>query len=235
MNDQTLLADQIAYYRNRAAEYDEWWFRRGRFDRGPALNAQWFADVATVEAAVSDHLERTRPRTALELACGTGLFTRLLAPKVGSLLALDASSEVIELNRTRVKGDNVRYELADLFQWTPSERFDLVFMSFWLSHVPRARFTAFWSMIRNALTPGGTAYIVDSAHDATSHARDHPIPERTAEIVTRRLNDGREYRIVKIFYAPDELRQRLQDEGFVARIFSTSRYFIHGDARIADG
>ena len=31
-----LLDEQIAYYRARAAEYDDWWFRRGRYDRGGA-------------------------------------------------------------------------------------------------------------------------------------------------------------------------------------------------------
>ena len=30
-----VLSDQIAYYRARAGEYDEWWFRTGRYDRGP--------------------------------------------------------------------------------------------------------------------------------------------------------------------------------------------------------
>ena len=47
-DERQLLADQIAYYRARAAEYDAWWFRTGRFDRGAANNAAWRADVASV-------------------------------------------------------------------------------------------------------------------------------------------------------------------------------------------
>jgi demethylmenaquinone methyltransferase/2-methoxy-6-polyprenyl-1,4-benzoquinol methylase len=141
--DSALLAEQIRYYRARAGEYDDWWFRSGRYDRGAELNAAWFADVATVESAVTAAVEAARPRTALELACGTGLFTRLVAPRVGELLAVDASPEVIARNRARVGADNVRYVEADLFAWTPPARFDLVFMSFWLSHVPLARFDAF--------------------------------------------------------------------------------------------
>jgi hypothetical protein len=34
MTDERLLADQIAYYRARAGEYDEWFLRQGRYDRG---------------------------------------------------------------------------------------------------------------------------------------------------------------------------------------------------------
>jgi hypothetical protein len=36
--DDALLEGQLAYYRARAEEYDEWFFRRGRHDRGPEWN-----------------------------------------------------------------------------------------------------------------------------------------------------------------------------------------------------
>ena len=103
----------------RAGEYDQWWFRQGRFDRGPALNAAFFADVAIVEGALFAFLDAVRPRRVLELACGTGLFTRHLAPRVAHVTAVDASVEVIACNRARVARDNVDYILADLFEWTP--------------------------------------------------------------------------------------------------------------------
>jgi hypothetical protein len=41
-----LLAEQACYYRERAGEYEDWWFRRGRYDRGADANARWFAEVA---------------------------------------------------------------------------------------------------------------------------------------------------------------------------------------------
>lgn len=31
-----ILQEQIQYYRDRASEYDEWFFRQGRYDRGEA-------------------------------------------------------------------------------------------------------------------------------------------------------------------------------------------------------
>ena len=229
--DAALLDEQIAYYRARAPEYDAWWFRTGRFDRGADNNAAWRSDVAAVEAAVADMLARTRPQAVLELACGTGLFTRHLAPPVASLTAVDASPEVIAINRARVASPNVRYVEADLFGFEPQARYDCVFMSFWLSHVPHARFDAFWSMVGRALAPGGFAYLVDSAHDPTSTAADHPTPDRDAGIVTRRLDDGREFRVVKVFWEPQALAARLRRCGFDAAIGATARYFIYGSAR----
>jgi len=130
--DRTLLAEQIAYYRARAAEYDSWWFRTGRFDRGADNNAEWRAEAAEVETAVVDMLADARPSTVLELACGTGLFTRHVAPRVAAVTAVDASPEVIAINRSRVGLTNVRYVEADLFAFEPDARYECVFMSFWL-------------------------------------------------------------------------------------------------------
>ena len=233
--DGSLLAQQIAYYRARAPEYDAWWFRTGRFDRGEANNAAWRADTAVVEQAVAAMLQRESPANVLELACGTGLFTRHLAPRVRSVTAVDASPEVIAINRARVASGNVRYVEADLFAYAPDARYDCVFMSFWLSHVPAARFDGFWSMVRAALAPGGFAYVVDSAHDPTSTAANHPTPDRTAGIVTRRLDDGREFRIVKVFWEPQSLARRLRAVGFEADMTGTDRYFIYGMVRETSG
>ncbi len=38
--DDELLGEQAAYYRARAPEYDDWWQRTGRYDRGPEATAQ---------------------------------------------------------------------------------------------------------------------------------------------------------------------------------------------------
>lgn len=40
-----LLAEQVEYYRARAAEYEDWSFRRGRYDHGPEANTTWFAQA----------------------------------------------------------------------------------------------------------------------------------------------------------------------------------------------
>jgi demethylmenaquinone methyltransferase/2-methoxy-6-polyprenyl-1,4-benzoquinol methylase len=223
-----ILQDQVEYYRARAGEYDEWWFRTGRYDRGPEFNDQWRIEVAAVEDALASFIATRRPRSALELACGTGLFTRHLAPRVPELTAVDASREVIAINRARVARGNVDYVQADLFDWRPARRYDLVFFSFWLSHVPHDRFAAFWQTVAEALAPGGAAYVIDSAFDPSSTAKDHAVPKREAGVVTRKLNDGREFRIVKLFYRPDELATKLSTLGWRAEIAQTPRYFIYG-------
>jgi demethylmenaquinone methyltransferase/2-methoxy-6-polyprenyl-1,4-benzoquinol methylase len=231
MTAGSILQDQIDYYRARAGEYDEWWFRGGRYDRGAEFNARWHAETAAVENTLDTWLAQRRPQSALEFACGTGLFTRRLAPRIARVTAIDASPEVLAINRARVVADNVRYVEADLFEWRPRERYDVVFFSFWLSHVPEERFAAFWETVAAALAPGGAVYLIDSAFDPTSTAKNHELPGRTAGIVTRKLNDGREFRIVKVFWEPQALAARLEALGWSASLAQTPSYFVHGQAQ----
>src|SRR5919206_661889 len=181
-----LLQQQIAYYRARSGEYDEWFYRQGRYDRGPEVNQRWFAEAQ----AVAEALDAFQPSgSVLELACGTGIWTERLLRHANTITAVDASPEVLELNARRLRSDKVCYVEADLFAWEPSERFDVVFFSFWLSHVPPERFEDFWELVRRALRPQGRFFFVDSHCEATSTALDHASPDFTATQSTRRLND----------------------------------------------
>jgi SAM-dependent methyltransferase len=222
-----LLAEQARYYRDRAGEYEDWWFRRGRYDHGAQAAASWFADAGEVEAA----LERFAPSGAiLELACGTGLWTQRLAPHATRMTAVDGAPEMLELCRARVGDPRVRYVQADLFAWEPDRAYDVCFFGFWLSHVPEERFEAFWEKVRRALGPDGRAFFVDSLRSGRASAVDHALPDQGQETMLRRLADGREYQIVKRFHEPEPLARRLTELGWDARIEGTPEFFIYGQA-----
>ncbi len=229
MNDfESLLRQQIEYYRARASEYDDWFLRRGRYDRGPQANADWFAETALVRGA----LEQFHPEgEILELACGTGLWTQQLLSGARRITAVDAAPEVLALNRERLNSPVVRYIQADLFTWRPEEQFDVVFFGFWLSHVPAREFEPFWRMVAGSLKPGGRMFFVDSKYEPTSTAHDHRLGDPEEGTVVRRLNDGREFRIVKNFYKPDALQRRLRALGWMTSVHDTPHYFLYGDGK----
>ena len=163
--DDPLLVEQAEYYRARAAEYDDWWRRVGRYDRGSEATGRWRAEVAQVEAALE---QAALTGDVLELACGTGWWTERLARTARTLTCVDASSETIEANCARLHDADLplpRYEVADLFAWTAGSTYDAVFFSFWLSHVPHEKFAPFWAMVAAALKPGGRAFLIDSLPD----------------------------------------------------------------------
>jgi SAM-dependent methyltransferase len=232
MSGDPLLAEQLEYYRARAHEYDKWWLREGRFDRGAEANARWFADAAELERA----LARFDPRgDVLELACGTGLWTRRLVDYATHVTAVDAAPEVLAINRARVGDPTVTYVEADLFDWTPeTAAYDACVFTFWLSHVPADRFAAFWERVGGALKPGGRVFFIDSARTGESTASDHRLPRRGETTMTRRLDDGREFQIIKRFYEPERLATELAGLGWDCRTGTTGKFFIYGTATRAE-
>jgi SAM-dependent methyltransferase len=216
-----VLATQRAYYAARAPEYDDWWFRRGRYALDPERKARWDADVTEAEAA----LAAFRPEgSVVELAGGTGLWTRHLVATASRLVVVDSSSETLALNRGRVEGD-VEYVVADLFAWQPSERFDLCFFSFWHSHVPEARFAEFWRLVRSALQPGGRVFLVDSG----AGDRAHTGRRAGGEHERRSVSGGREFTIVKRRWGPDELARAVVPLGFELDLRNTGNgHFLVG-------
>ena len=221
--DQPLVEEQIRYYRCRAPEYDEWFYRRGRYDQGPDHTRRWRQEIDEVR----ESLDAASPSgRMLELACGTGLWTGQLSRYDGILTAIDASHEVIARNRARVRSGAVRYRQCDIFRWEPDEAYDFIFFGFWLSHVPLSRFEGFWERLRAALAPGGTIFLVDSRGADVS--RRPPSPDRARMTERRALNDGRTFEIVKVFYSPRPLTAQLEPLGWRADLRVTDNFFIYG-------
>jgi len=223
--DDAFLAGQQAYYAARAGEYDEWWDRRGRYDHGAGANARWFAERTEVFRSLS---APPLCGDVLELACGTGNFTLPLSQSAQMLTAIDGSAAMLAINRSRVQSDAVRYLQADLFTWEPDRAYDAVVFTFWLSHVPPERLDGFLTLVRRALKPGGTCFFADSRRDPLTTSADQPLPDAPQPWLTRRLNDGREYAIVKVFYEPAALSRRLVEHGLSVTVCETASFFLYG-------
>lgn len=210
MTDE-VLAEQVGYYRQRANEYD----------------ATAYGDVAAARPRIARLVAELQPHgRVLEIACGTGLWTEAIAGTVDSVLAIDAAPEAVALARERVRSPNVRFEVADVFTWMTDDRFDTIFFSAWLSHVPLDRFERFWAILRGLLAADGRALFIDEhvdVRDKESFVADG--------VVERRLEDGRTFRIVKNFVEPSALCERLRELGWECAIRRDGIDWIRGSAR----
>jgi SAM-dependent methyltransferase len=214
-----LLAEQREYYEQRAGEYDDWWMRRGRYDTGPVENARWAAEQAEV-CAVLDRLDVGGD--VLELAPGTGQWSRLLLPRSASLTLVDASPGMLARNPA-ASDRRSRTVVADLFEWTTDARFDTVACGFWLSHVPDRLFGEFVGRMAGWLRPGGRLFYVDSLPYA---ARRSPALVATdGERHTRRLADGRQFSVVKVFRPAGALAAAFAAAGIDADVRETATLF----------
>ncbi|MGX1562979.1 class I SAM-dependent methyltransferase [Streptomyces sp. NPDC055506] len=198
-DEDALLAEQMAYYRAGADEYDRPYAEREELRRLLAM---------VEDLPVSGDV--------LELACGTGQWTALLAARARSVTAVDVAAEVLAAARARTSAPNIRFVQADVLQWRPSRRYDTVFFAFWLSHVPPTRLPAFWDTLADILTPGGRVVFVDDGPAAAADEEgvtDGPVPT-----VLRRLDDGSRYRVVKVFHEARALTDHLTTLGWTARV-----------------
>lgn len=221
---ENLLQQQLEYYSRRAFEYDEWWTRKGRYNRGPQQTQAWQMNIDAFKEALS---ESAPLGSVLELACGTGIWTDYLASRSTKVHAIDASLEMLKIAQQRVPTENVHFEMADLFEWQPGKAYDTIFFSFWLSHVPDEKLESFFKMVNMGLKPNGRLIILDSRPNPMSSAIDHPEENIERTISIRRLNDGSEYSIFKRFFTMDTLADLLDSNGFVPQAGTTGRYFVY--------
>ena len=230
MNDDRLLDEQLDYYRARAGEYDEWWERRGRYDRGGALNARWHAEISDVRR-VFDTLPLDGD--VVELAPGTGYWTDLLVDRCATVTAIDGSAEMTAVNKARLGDRSAAVDSlqANLFSWVPEREWDLLVSCFWISHVPVARLADFLATCRRALRPGGTMFFLDGQKVHSSTAVDHTLPDARSEVMVRKLNDGRQFRIVKNFHEPDALIELADGAGLGLAVDRTDTFFQYGVGR----
>jgi ubiquinone/menaquinone biosynthesis C-methylase UbiE len=172
-----------AYYEARAREYDDWIEGVGVYAgrRRPG----WHEEVA----ALSKTLAALPPARTLDVAAGSGYFTRFLP---GQVVAFDQSETMIEVARERAAADD--YVVGDAFA-LPFEdgSFDRVFTGHFYGHLDeqdRDRFLA------EARRVAPTLVVLDSAWRPE-------LPHE--EWQERLLRDGSKWHVYKRFFTPEEL------------------------------
>ncbi len=221
-------ANLAAYYEARAPEYDDWYLRRGRYSHGPLDDLAWQMELDQATLWLDRLPWHGR---IVELATGTGWWSPLLAGK-GELWSYDASGALLDRARERLLAHGLRAHLHVRDAWAEPEPppAEGLFTGFWLSHVPRPVLEAFLALARRWLAPGGTFAFVDSRQDRASGAEGNGWDAAT-ETATRRLADGREFTIPKVYYEPADLVSALLAAGFrEAVVQPTARFFLLGRA-----
>jgi demethylmenaquinone methyltransferase/2-methoxy-6-polyprenyl-1,4-benzoquinol methylase len=212
--DDSILSEQIAFYRAAACDYDY-----QRVEPG--------FDLVGLDSLLRA-IDAFRPTgDVLELACGTGVWTQHLARFATTVTAVDAAPEMLVRARARAGNESVQFVEADLFEWRPDRRYDAVFFAFWVSHVPDEHFDSFWSLVAECLRPGGRVFFCDDNH----RAEDELVEGRTSPIVQRRTGDGTPFRIIKIPFEAAELEERLRASGWDLTVTPTAGPFYWGTGR----
>lgn len=177
---------------------------------------------------ITEALDRFRPAgSVLELACGPGVWTGQLLRHASDVTAVDASPEMLAVAAARLNAGRVRLIQADLFDWTPDRRYDVVFFGFWLSHVPLERFESFWSMVAYCLKDDGRVFFADDAYRTDEELVEGP----SSSTIRRQLPDGTPYHLVKVPHRPEELEERLGRLGWNITVNATGPVYWGSGSR----
>jgi len=189
------------YYAQRAAEYEKIYEKPERQ-----------ADLARLRTDLPALFKGER---VLEIACGTGYWTPLIAARAESVLALDYAEETLSIAKSKTYAKrNVRFEQGDAYAlpaWP--EKFSACYAGFWWSHVPLARLDSFLEGLHGRLEPGARVAFMDNRYVEGSST---PLSRRDPDGNTyqqRRLGDGSSHEVLKNFPTAQEMRSRLSPFG----------------------
>lgn len=181
-----------SYYRARANEYDNIYLKPERQK-----------DLDKIRVWVTDKFARYK---VLEIACGTGYWTQIMASVADRILAIDSSEEVLAIAKERVSSESVAFEVGDAYNLkSTGNLFNASFSGFWISHVLREDRRDFLKGLATELNDGAKIVFLDNTY---VHGSSTPISDKDKEgntYQTRLLNDGSKHKLLKNFPGESEL------------------------------
>jgi ubiquinone/menaquinone biosynthesis C-methylase UbiE len=132
---------------------------REDFDRIALLSGEEWGHNGHYHDFLARHIPEPC-REALDIGCGTGAFSRLLAKSADGVLGLDLSPNMIGLARERsARFPNIDFRVADVLTLElPAEKFDCIAAIATLHHLPAGEVLP---KLKGALKPGGVLLVLD--------------------------------------------------------------------------
>jgi len=184
----------VEYYRRRAGEYEEIYDWR---------DPQRQEEQDLVSEAIQTSM---RGRDVLEVACGTGYWTRVLSETAGSIVATDLGEEVMEVARGKEYGCPVTFRKEDAYHLSFDDgAFDGGLAFSWLSHVPRDIIDPFLEELHRVLKADSRVLIVDNVYVEGIGGELVRKPGDPNTYKIRTLRDGGVFTIVKNYFEVDDL------------------------------
>jgi SAM-dependent methyltransferase len=205
-------AGLLDYYQRRAKEYEAIYARPERQE-----------DLAALRSLIGGRFEGAQ---VLEIACGTGYWTEVIAGAAKAVVATDLAEEPMQIARAKkLPRRNVVFAQADAYALAPElGTFDAAFAGFWWSHVPRERVPEFLASLHGRLAAGARVLLLDNLYVEGSSTPVAGIDAAGNTFQMRRLGDGTRVRVLKNFVSEGELRERLGPHAASIR-FTPLRYY----------
>lgn len=201
------------YYARRAAEYEQIYQKPERQADLQKLR-QYLGRIFT-------------GLDVLEIACGTGYWTQIIAHSAASILAVDYAEEPLAIARKKDYGGcPVTFIVDDAYSLGHiSGEFNAAFCGFWWSHVPKDQLSSFLNTLHSKLKANALVVLLDNSYVADSSTPISRTDENGNTYQIRKLADGSEYEVMKNFPTPDEIRITLMPFATNIEIIASEYYW----------
>lgn len=210
-----MITEQSAqYYAKSASNHDRIYDRPERQD-----------DLAAMRGHVAEAL---RGHTVLELACGTGYWTRIVAGTADKVVATDINPEMIAMARLRaLPADKVELRVADAYD-LPADigDFTAVFIGFWWSHVKREEQERFLAHLKARLGKDIFVVLLDDCYVEGSSETVARTDMEGNTYQIRTAPDGERYEIPKTYPSDSALRKKLASSVREIKIVRLEYYWM---------
>ena len=181
------------YYADRAKEYDKTYSRPERQE-----------DIKKIHILLKKLLKGHR---VLEIACGTGFWTKTIASVAEFITAVDINNEVLQIAENRlISSKNVVFIQDDVYLLNKVQGvFSAGYAGSWWSHILKSKLKGFLDVFHSKLQPGALIVFMDNRYREESST---PISRTDSDGNTyqiRKLDDGQEYEILKNFPTKQEI------------------------------
>lgn len=184
------------YYAKRAQEYDAIYHRQIPI----RLKEQTY---------VGKEIERAfKTKYVLEIACGTGYWTKHLLKHAKKVLATDINQEMLEIASQRMPDQSMQFIIGDAYNPPISvPQFTGAMAHCWFSHIPKKRIREFLESLHARLEPNASVMFMDAVYREELGGK--LIKKEGSEDTWKRrtLENKEEYDILKNYYTKDELEK----------------------------
>lgn len=189
------LFEMESYYNQRAKEYENVYHIEDRQE-----------DIKTLSNMLKESLERHH---ILEIACGTGFWTKSLSPYAKSIVAVDQSFETLEIAHSKnLESTVVQFIQDDAYDLSKiNDSFNAAFAGFWWSHIPKNRYTEFLTKLHGKLQPRSKVLFFDNQYIEGNSTPISKIDSDKNSYQIRKLKDGSTHEIIKNFPTDKELNE----------------------------
>ena len=204
--------DLETYYKERAKEYEKIYLKPERQE-----------NLREMESILK---EIFAGRELIEIACGTGYWTEIIAETASEILATDINSAVLKIAKNKdYKNAKVTVREADFNKIKSPGNHESLFGGFIWSHIKIQELPEFINLVKGQVVKDGIAVFIDNTYVKGSSTPISLKDKAGNTYQNRTLDNGKDYLVLKNFPTEKFIKKLLKGKAEDIRFIRLKYYW----------